>query len=44
MSYNNLEVYKLSYEMALKVHKLTMKFPKHETWEVNYAELQYPSY
>ena len=34
MSYENLEVYKLSYELALKVHKLTTKFPKHETYEM----------
>lgn len=34
VSYENLEIYKLAYEMAIKVHKLTTKFPKHETYEI----------
>jgi four helix bundle protein len=34
VSYENLEVYKLAYELAIKVHKLTIKFPKHETYEI----------
>ena len=34
MSYKNLEIYKLSYELALQVHRLTMKFPKHEMYEM----------
>ena len=34
MSYENLEIYKLAYELALKTHKLTTNFPKHETYEI----------
>ena len=34
VSYKSLAIYKLSYEMALQVHHLTMKFPKHETYEL----------
>ena len=34
MSYENLKVYKLAYDMAIKTHQLTMKFPKHETYEL----------
>jgi len=32
-SYKDLEIYTLSYELALKVHKLTMILPKYETYE-----------
>jgi len=32
-SYRDLEVYKLSYELAVEVHKLTMKLPKYELYE-----------
>ena len=34
MSYEKLEVYQLSYSTALKIHRLTMMFPKHETYEI----------
>lgn len=32
-SYKDLEIYKRSYDLALKVHDLTMKLPKHELYE-----------
>jgi four helix bundle protein len=32
-SYKDLEIYKLSYEFALKVHKRTMSLPKYEMYE-----------
>ena len=33
-SYHDLEVYKKSYELALKVHKISLQFPKHEMYEI----------
>ena len=32
-SYNDLEIYKLAYSLALKVHKATLKLPKFEIHE-----------
>ena len=32
-SYKDLEIYRLSYELAVKVHKMTLKLPKHEMYE-----------
>ena len=32
-SYRDLEIYQLSYELAVKVHKLTLKLPKYEQYE-----------
>jgi four helix bundle protein len=31
-SYKDLEIYKLSYDLAVKVHRMTMKLPKHEMY------------
>jgi four helix bundle protein len=32
-SYKDLEIYKLSYRLALEVHKLTMQLPQYELYE-----------
>jgi four helix bundle protein len=32
-SYKDLEIYQLSYELAVKVHKFTLKLPKYEHYE-----------
>jgi hypothetical protein len=32
-SYKALDIYKLSYDLAVKVHKMTLKLPKHELYE-----------
>ena len=32
-SYKDLEVYQLSYDLAVKVHKFTLKLPKYEQYE-----------
>ena len=32
-NYKDLEIYKLSYHMAIKVHKLSLKLPKLEMYE-----------
>lgn len=32
-SYNDLEVYKLAYKLALEVHELTMSLPRYELYE-----------
>ncbi|MES0350947.1 MAG: four helix bundle protein [Desulfobacteria bacterium] len=32
-SYKDLEVYSLSYDLAVKVHKMSLKLPKYETYE-----------
>ncbi|PLX04018.1 MAG: four helix bundle protein [Marinilabiliales bacterium] len=32
-SYNDLEIYKLSYQYALDVHEITMKLPPYENYE-----------
>ena len=34
MPYHRLEVYQKSYRIALDLHKLTLKFPKHEQYEL----------
>lgn len=34
MGYSSLEVYKRGYRLALEMHKLTMRFPKHELYEI----------
>jgi four helix bundle protein len=33
-SYRDLEVYKESYEMALRIHQMTQKFPDYERYEI----------
>jgi four helix bundle protein len=33
-SYRDLEVYQRAYQLALKVHQLTINFPKYETTEL----------
>ncbi len=32
-SYRELEIYKLSYELAIKVHKMSLNLPKYELYE-----------
>ena len=32
-SYRDLEIYKLSYDLAVKVHKMSLKLPQYETYE-----------
>jgi len=32
-SYRDLEIYQLSYELAVKVHKFSLKLPQFELWE-----------
>lgn len=32
-SYKDLEIYTLSYDLAVKVHRLSLKLPKHEMYE-----------
>ena len=32
-SYRDLEIYKLSYDLAIKIHKMSLKFPKFEMYE-----------
>ena len=32
--YKDLKIYQISYKLALKIHRLTSIFPKHETYEV----------
>ena len=32
-SYNDLEIYKLAYKLALEVHKMSMQLPKYELYE-----------
>jgi len=32
-SYKDLEIYQLSYELAVKVHRFTLKLPKYELYE-----------
>ncbi len=32
-SYRDLEIYQLSYELAMKIHRMSMKLPKHELYE-----------
>lgn len=32
-SYRDLEIYKISYDLALRVHKLSLKLPKFELYE-----------
>ncbi|MDY6791467.1 MAG: four helix bundle protein [Thermodesulfobacteriota bacterium] len=32
-SYKDLEIYKLSYELAVKIHKISLKLPKYELYE-----------
>ena len=33
-NYKDLEVYQISYKLALKIHQITQNFPKHETYEI----------
>ena len=33
-SYKDLEVYKKSYRLSLEIHRLSMKFPRHEMYEI----------
>ncbi len=32
-SYRDLEIYTLSYDLAVKVHKMSLKLPKYELYE-----------
>jgi len=32
-NYKDLEIYKLSYDLAIKVHKMSLKLPKYEMYE-----------
>ena len=32
-SYKDLEIYKLSYDLAIKIHRMTLKLPKYEMYE-----------
>lgn len=32
-SYRDLDIFRLSYELAIKVHRLSMRLPKHELYE-----------
>ena len=32
-SYKDLEIYKLSYELAVKIHKMSLELPKYELYE-----------
>ena len=32
-SYRDLEIYKLSYDLALAIHRITLELPKYETYE-----------
>ena len=32
-SYKELEIYQMSYELAIKVHKMTLSLPQYETYE-----------
>ena len=32
--YKDLKIYQISYKLALIIHQLTLKFPKHETYEI----------
>lgn len=34
MSYKDLEVYRISFELAIELHKLTLSLPKFETYEI----------
>jgi len=33
MSYKNLEIYTIAYDLALEVHKISLKLPKYELYE-----------
>ncbi|MEP1940355.1 MAG: four helix bundle protein [Balneola sp.] len=33
MSHKNLEIYTIAYDLALEIHKISMKLPKHELYE-----------
>ncbi len=32
-SYRDLEIYKLSYDLAIKIHKISLELPKYEMYE-----------
>jgi len=32
-SYRDLEIYKLSYDLAIEIHKMSLKLPKYEIYE-----------
>ena len=32
-SYRDLEIYKLSYDLAIKIHKMSLELPKYEMYE-----------
>jgi len=32
-NYKDLEIYSLSYDLAVKLHKLSLKLPKYELYE-----------
>ena len=33
-SYKDLEIYQKAYQLAIEIHKLTMGYPQHETYEL----------
>tara|TARA_R110002126_G_scaffold35949_4_gene109927 strand:+ start:5648 stop:6025 length:378 start_codon:yes stop_codon:yes gene_type:complete len=33
MSYKNLEIYTIAYDLALEIHKISLKLPKYELYE-----------
>lgn len=33
-SFKDLKIYQVSYKLALRIHQTTLKFPKHETYEI----------
>jgi hypothetical protein len=38
--YKDLEIYKKSYELALKIHDMTSKLPKNELYEEGYHNIK----
>ena len=34
MPYHRLDVFKKSYQLAIELHKITLRFPKHEQYEL----------
>jgi four helix bundle protein len=32
-TYRELDIYKISYDLALKVHRMTLRLPQYETYE-----------
>ena len=32
-SYKDLDIYKLSFQLAMKIHEISLKFPQYELYE-----------